>query len=50
MTYYYPKYEELGQRFLPRLQFNEGPAAKKKKGTKGSKRRAVKSDGSGEAQ
>ncbi|KAJ6463864.1 hypothetical protein DFH09DRAFT_1113242 [Mycena vulgaris] len=36
MEYYFPKYEELGTRFLPRAQFDERPAAKKKKRTRRS--------------
>jgi hypothetical protein len=48
LTYYYPKYEQLGEHCLPRLQFDKGPAAKKKKGSKGCKWHAVKAGGSGE--
>ncbi|KAJ6603537.1 hypothetical protein DFH09DRAFT_1301323 [Mycena vulgaris] len=35
--FYFPKYEQLGKRFLPRSQFDEGPAAKKKKTPRGSR-------------
>ncbi|KAJ6583128.1 hypothetical protein DFH09DRAFT_1076283 [Mycena vulgaris] len=30
MDYYFPKYAELGQKYLPRLRFEDGPAAAKK--------------------
>ncbi|KAJ6592089.1 hypothetical protein DFH09DRAFT_1073164 [Mycena vulgaris] len=30
MDYYFPKYTELGQKYLPRLRFEDGPAAAKK--------------------
>ena len=34
MNYYFPKYAELGKRHLPRLRFEEGPAARNAKSTK----------------
>ncbi|KAJ6591456.1 hypothetical protein DFH09DRAFT_1073391 [Mycena vulgaris] len=36
--FYFPKYRELGKRFLPRLEFDEGPAVKKKKTPRGKRR------------
>ncbi|KAJ7460535.1 hypothetical protein FB451DRAFT_1405104 [Mycena latifolia] len=47
MEFYFPKYEELGTRFLPRVQFDEGPAAKKRKNRRHSSHMENSSEGSG---